>query len=152
MAGAYYAEPLTRAESEGRIGRAPHDPAAEVHAAFDLGIGDATAVWLAQFIGREIRLIDYIENSGVALDWYARALRERPYLYAPLILPHDAKVLEWGSGRTRVEQMTAAGLQPVLVPLAGKLDGICDIRGKVVVGVLSGANVDAELFAKLIAA
>jgi threonine dehydratase len=35
--------------------------------------------------------------------------------------------------------------------LAGKLDAFCDMRGKVVVGILSGANVDAEVFAKLIA-
>jgi threonine dehydratase len=48
-----------------------------------------------------------------------------------------------------VEPGGAIGLAALL---AGKLDGVCDIRGKVVVGVLSGANVDAELFSKLIAA
>jgi len=47
-----------------------------------------------------------------------------------------------------VEPGGAIGLAALL---AGKLDGFCDIRGKVVVGILSGGNVDAELFAKLIA-
>ena len=67
--GSYYALQLNQAESDGRISSVPHDPGLEVHAAFDLGIGDSTVIWLAQFAGREIRLIDYIENSGVALDW-----------------------------------------------------------------------------------
>jgi len=46
-----------------------------------------------------------------------------------------------------VEPGGAIGLAALL---AGKLDGFCDIRGKVVVSILSGANVDAELFARLI--
>jgi len=92
--GAYYARVLTDAETEKRIGNVPHDPGIEVHAAWDLGIGDSTVIWLAQFVGREVRLIDYIENNGVALDWYARELRNKPYTYAPLILPHDAQARE----------------------------------------------------------
>jgi hypothetical protein len=128
VAGAYYAQALTAAEGQGRVGRAPHDPAAEVHAAFDLGIADSTAIWLAQFVGREIRLIDYIENSGVALDWYARALRERPYLYAPLILPHDAMARELGSGLSRVEMLQGLGFPVRIAPRIGVADGIEAVR------------------------
>jgi hypothetical protein len=128
VAGAYYAAALTAAEGEGRIGRVAHDPAAEVHAAFDLGIADSTAIWLAQFVGREIRLIDYIENSGVALDWYARALRERPYLYAPLILPHDAMARELGSGLSRVEMLQGLGFSVRIAPRIGVADGIEAVR------------------------
>jgi hypothetical protein len=128
IAGAYYAAALTAAEGEGRIGRVAHDPAAEVHAAFDLGIADATAIWLAQFTGREIRLIDYIENSGVSLDWYARALRQRPYLYAPLILPHDAMARELGSGQSRVEMLQRMGFSVRIAPRIGVADGIEAVR------------------------
>ena len=128
IAGAYYAAALTIAEGEGRIGRVAHDPSAQVHAAFDLGIADATAIWLAQFVGREIRLIDYIENSGVRLDWYARALRERPYLYAPLILPHDALARELGSGQSRVEMLQGMGFSVRVAPRIGVADGIEAVR------------------------
>jgi hypothetical protein len=128
IAGAYYAAVLTAADGGGRIGRVAHDPAAEVHAAFDLGIADSTAIWLAQFVGREIRLIDYIENSGVALDWYARALRERPYLYAPLILPHDALARELGSGLSRVEMLQTLGFSVRIAPRIGVADGIEAVR------------------------
>jgi hypothetical protein len=128
VAGAYYASALSTAEADGRIGRVAHDPAAEVHAAFDLGIADSTAIWMAQFVGKEIRLIDYIENNGVALDWYARALRERPYLYAPLILPHDALARELGAGKSRVEMLQAMGFSVRIAPRVGVADGIETVR------------------------
>jgi len=73
-------------------------------------------------------LIDYIENSGVALDWYARALRERPYLYAPLILPHDAKARELGTGKSRLELLEAMGFAVRLAPRLSPLDGIEAVR------------------------
>lgn len=128
--GAYYARLLTEAESgtPRRITNVPHDPGLEVHAAWDLGIGDSTAIWLAQFVGREIRLIDYLENNGVALDWYARALRERPYTYAPLILPHDAQARELGTGKSRVEMLESLGFQARIAPRLGVEDGIETVR------------------------
>lgn len=126
--GAYYAKLLAQAEVDGRIGRAPHDPGLEVHAAFDLGIADSTAIWLAQFAGREIRLIDYIENNGVALDWYAKALKERPYTYAPLILPHDAMARELGTGKSRVEMLEGLGFRTRIAPRLSPEDGIEVVR------------------------
>jgi phage terminase large subunit len=126
--GAYYAKLLTKAEEEKRIGRVPFDPGAEVHAAFDLGIADSTAIWLAQFVGREIRLIDYIEHNGVALDWYAKTLRERPYTYAPLILPHDAMARELGTGKSRVEMLQGLGFATRVVPQISVADGIETVR------------------------
>ena len=128
--GAYYARLLLEAEQGPvkRIGRVPHDPALEVHAAFDLGIADSTAIWLAQFMGREIRLIDYIENDGVALDWYARALRDRPYLYAPLILPHDAQARELGTGKSRIEMLESMGFRTTIAPRLSVEDGIEAVR------------------------
>ena len=128
--GAYYAKLLTEAETGNprRITNVPHDPAAEVHAAWDLGIGDSTAIWLAQFVGREIRLIDYIENNGVALDWYARELRNRPFTYAPLILPHDAVARELGTGKSRQEMLESLGFRTRIAPKLSVEDGIETVR------------------------
>lgn len=145
IAGAYYAAALTAAEGEGRIARVVHDPALEVHAAFDLGIADSTAIWLAQFVGREIRLIDYIENSGVALDWYARALRERPYLYAPLILPHDAMARELGTGLSRVEILQGLGFSVRIAPRIGVADGIEAVRRLLPRAWIDGGRCEAGL-------
>lgn len=126
--GSYYARLLTQSEVDGRIGSVPHDPGLEVHAAWDLGIADSTCIWLAQFVGREVRLIDYIENNGVALDWYARALREKPYTYAPLILPHDAQARELGTGKSRVEMLEGLGFKSRLAPRLSVEDGIEAVR------------------------
>lgn len=128
--GAYYAQQLTDAETgtPRRITSVPHDPGIEVHAAWDLGIGDSTVIWCAQFVGREIRLIDYIENNGVALDWYARELRNKPYTYAPLILPHDAQARELGTGKSRVEMLEGLGFRTRIAPKLGVEDGIEAVR------------------------
>lgn len=128
--GAYYARLLTEAETgtPRRIGNVPADTGLEVHAAFDLGIGDSTAIWLAQFVGREVRLIDYIENNGVALDWYARELRNRPHTYAPLILPHDAVARELGTGKSRQEMLESLGFRTRIAPKLSVEDGIEAVR------------------------
>jgi hypothetical protein len=126
--GAYYGALLRAAEQEGRVGSVAVDPLVPVQAAFDLGIGDATAIWLAQFVGREIRLVDYIENSGVGLDWYGRALRERGHAYAPLILPHDARARELGTGKSRVEMLAAMGFATRVLAASGVEDGIETVR------------------------
>jgi phage terminase large subunit len=128
--GAYYARLLSEAETgePNRVCRVPVDPILPVHAAFDLGIGDATAIWLAQFTGREIRLVDYIENSGVALDWYGKQLKERGHTYEPLILPHDAQARELGTGKSRAEMLEAMGFRCRVLPALPVDDGIEAVR------------------------
>jgi len=126
--GAYYARLINEAETQGRICRVPVDPILPVYAAFDLGIGDATAIWLAQFVGREIRLVDYIENTGVALDWYGKALKGLGHTYEPLILPHDAQARELGTGKSRVEMIEAMGFKTRVLPALPVEDGIETVR------------------------
>lgn len=126
--GAYYAHLLQQAEEEGRLGNVPYDPALQVHAAWDLGIGDSTAIWLAQFVGREIRLVDYIENNGVPLSWYGQELNRRNWMYADLILPHDAMARELGTGKTRAEMLEAMGFRVRIAPRVGVEDGIETVR------------------------
>ena len=75
--GAFYAKEMKEATEDGRITRVPYDRAASVITAWDLGIGDSTAIWFAQFVGQEIRIIDYYENSGVGLDHYAKVLFDK---------------------------------------------------------------------------
>jgi phage terminase large subunit len=111
--GSYYGKLMDEAERDGRITSVPHDPALKVWTSFDLGIDDATAIWCCQITrGGEWRLIDYIEDSGAALDHYARLLKERPYTYERHLLPHDAEVRELGSGRSRTETLHGLGVRP----------------------------------------
>ena len=126
--GSYYGKPLAQAEAEARIAAVPWEPRLPVHTAWDLGIGDSTAIWFCQQAGREVRLIDYYEASGVGLDHYAKLLREKPYVHGDHILPHDAEVRELGSGRSRVETLRSLGIEPRVLPSARIEDGIDAVR------------------------
>ena len=75
VVGAYYGKLLARAADEGRITGVPYDPAAPVFTAWDLGMDDSTAIWVAQCVGREIHLIDYYEANGQPLAHYADWVR-----------------------------------------------------------------------------
>lgn len=122
--GAYYGQEMMRADDERRICSVPHDPSLPVYTAWDLGIGDKTAIWFFQIAANEIRYIDYYASSGVGLDHYVEKCRARPYRYECDWVPHDAKVRELGTGRTRVETLQALGRKPRLVPDHKVLDGI----------------------------
>jgi phage terminase large subunit len=88
-AGAYFAKALTQARSERRIGTVAADPIMRVRTFWDLGISDSMAIWVAQFVGREIRVIDYIEGQGQPLSYYVQELRTKGYGSALAVLPHD---------------------------------------------------------------
>jgi phage terminase large subunit len=126
--GAYYGREMREATEQGRVGVAPHEPALPVHTAWDLGIGDSTAIWFAQFVGKEVRLIDFYEAHGQALPHYAKVLQGKPYVYGDHWLPHDARVRELGTGKTRVETLANLGIKGTIAPNLDIEDGINAVR------------------------
>ena len=127
--GSYYTEEMRRARNEKRIGVVAYERAKPVVTAWDLGVGDSTAIWFVQFIGTEIRLIDYFEGSGVGLDYYVKVLQDKGYVYDKHILPHDVQVRELGTGKSRIETLNSLGI--LNVDVAPKLmidDGIQAVR------------------------
>jgi phage terminase large subunit len=127
--GAYYAKELERARQEERIRSVPWEPMVEVETAWDLGIDDATAIVFLQRVGAEIRIIDYLEARGESIAFYAKALRERPYVYRRHWLPHDAEARELGSGVSVVEQLQRLQIRPTrIVPQIGVESGIQAVR------------------------
>ena len=127
--GAYYGRLMQAAEADKRITGVPYEPTAPVYTAWDLGIRDSTAIWFAQVVGREIRIIDYYEASGVDLGHYVRELRSRPYLYADHIVPHDAQAKELGTGKSRLEVLESLGLKNITVAAMHRVeDGINAVR------------------------
>lgn len=91
--GAYYASSLSVAKTQGRIGNVAGDPLMTIRAYWDIGgtgaKADATAIWICQFIGREIRVLDYYEAQGQPLATHLTWLRDEGYSKALCILPHD---------------------------------------------------------------
>lgn len=128
LVGAYYSVEMMRAQQDGRIDRVPWEPLKPVITAWDLGVRDATSIWFAQKVGREVRLIDYYHATGVGLDHYAKVLREKPYAYSEHLVPHDARVKELGPGKTRVEQALEQGIRMTVMPNIPLADGIQSVR------------------------
>lgn len=128
--GSYYGKLMSDCEDEGRICIVPHEPTLRVWTSWDLGIDDSTAIWFVQ-INRagQWRMIDYIEGSGEALEYYVRMMQQRPYLYERHLLPHDAEVRELGSGRSRTETLHNLGVRPTrIVRQHNVADGIQAVR------------------------
>jgi phage terminase large subunit len=125
IVGAYYGKLMTQAEADKRITGVPYEPTASVWTAWDLGIRDATAIWWAQTVGKEIRIIDYYEASGADLAHYVDQLRARKYAYAGHIVPHDAQAKELGTGKSRLEVLSSLGMNNITVaPMHRVEDGI----------------------------
>lgn len=126
--GAYYGKEMAQADADKRITRVPWEPHIPVTTAWDLGIDDATAIWFVQQVNREVRVIDYYENSGEGLSHYAAQLKSKPYVYGEHLLPHDAEVKELGTGRSRVEVLYSLGIRASVVPLQRVEDGVNAVR------------------------
>jgi hypothetical protein len=122
--GAFYAREMLALRSDGRIREFEPVPNKPVHRAWDIGVRDDTSIWWFQVIAGRPYIIDCYTASGAGVDHYAEVVHGKPYTPGFDFVPHDAKVKEWGTGRTRVETMQALRLDPQLVPNVSKLDGI----------------------------
>lgn len=123
LEGAYYAKALTVAQLEGRIGFAARDPLLKVHAFWDIGgtssRADATAIWIAQFVGAEVRLLDYYEAVGQPFEAHVNWLRARGYEAAICVLPHDGASHEKVFAVTPQAYLGKAGFLTEVVPNQG---------------------------------
>jgi len=123
--GAIFAREMQQAEKDGRICRVPYDATKPVHAVFDLGWSDSTAIWFLQFVGMETRLIRYIEDSQKTISYYLATMQTYGYVYDKIWLPHDAenKTLA-AAGRSIDDIVRAAGYKTEIMPRVPILDSI----------------------------
>ncbi len=123
IAGAYYATLLQQAEKEGRVSRVAKDPLMQVQAFWDIGgtgrLSDATAIWIAQFVGREIRVLDYYEAQGQPLAVHVDWLRSKGYGAAKCILPHDGATNDKVHSTNFEGALRQAGFPVQVVPNQG---------------------------------
>lgn len=127
--GSYYAEQLMLADKEGRITGVPYDMNTQVHTAWDLGMDDSMTIWFFQVVGREYHFIDYYESSGEGIQYYIKLMKEKPYIYGQHFAPHDIKVRELGTGKSRWEVAKSLGIEFEIAPKLDILDGIAATRG-----------------------
>lgn len=125
--GAYYAG-IIQTLANNRFQEFPEDSLCKTYTAWDLGVGDSTAIWVCQVAGQERRLVNYYENHGVGLDNYVRWIKENGYTQAEHILPHDVEVRELGTGKSRKEALQDLGLNIQVCPRISVDDGIQAVR------------------------
>ena len=126
--GSYYGTILNDLEDKKHMQEIPLEEISRTFTAWDLGMGDSTSIWVAQLVGTEVRLIDYYENHGVGLDHYVKWIKDNDYSKAEHILPHDVRVRELGTGKSRLEMLEEAGLEIKIAPRMGLDDGIQAVR------------------------
>jgi phage terminase large subunit len=126
--GSYYGQILNELEEKKHMQEIPREELSRTFTAWDLGMGDSTSIWVAQLVGTEVRLIDYYENHGVGLDHYVKWIKDNDYLKSEHILPHDVRVRELGTGKSRLEMLEESGLEVKIAPRMGLDDGIQAVR------------------------
>jgi phage terminase large subunit len=119
LEGAYFARELAAARAGGRIGNVTRDPLLPVRAVFDLGgagaHADAMAIWICQWLGREIRILDYLEGAGQVLSFYVSELRRRGWGNALCILPHDGMNANAITGKRYEDHLREAGFDVTVI-------------------------------------
>jgi len=126
--GAIYGDQIRDAREANRIRSVPVQPETPLHTAWDLGVGDATAIWLWQRIGSEIHCVGYVEDSGEGLPYYIGRLKEfatqHRCTFGEHYAPPDIAVREFSSGMSRIETARQHGISFHALPQSGLEDGI----------------------------
>lgn len=120
LSGAYFAKHIAEARQQGRIGKVARDPLMQLYAVWDIGVRDATAIWIVQWVGREIRVLDYYEAVGQPLASHLNWLRENGYGGAECILPHDGVEHDKITAIRFEDHIRSAGFKVRTVPNQGK--------------------------------
>ena len=129
ITGSYYGKIIEELEKANRITDVPYDENLKTETWWDLGLKDSTAIWFVQRLQSQLRIIDYYENSGEGLDFYADVLDSKPYKYDRHIAPHDIKVRELGAyGKSRLETALELGISFDIAPKLSIEDGIEMVR------------------------
>lgn len=131
--GAYFTVEMAMLRLQNRICRVPYQDGFLVRTFWDLGMDDSTSIWFHQQVGREHRLIYYLEDSGRKLSHYVKEMDKLGYNYGEHYLPHDVSVRELGTGLKRSDVLEDLGCKPVMtVPRARNqaevLEGIDAVR------------------------
>jgi phage terminase large subunit len=122
--GAYYAKCIAEAKSKGRIGNVAADPLMTYRAFVDIGgtgaRADAVSIWVAQFVAREIRVLNYYEAVGQPLATHVAWLRANGYGNALIVLPHDGTTQDKVYDVSYESALRQAGFEVVVIPNQGK--------------------------------
>lgn len=121
--GAYFAKSLIEAKTAGRIAHVARDPLMSLRAYWDIGgtgaRADACAIWVVQFVGTEVRVLDYYEAVGQPLAAHVEWLRGKGYAKAQCVLPHDGAAHDKVFSVSYESALRDAGFEVKVIPNLG---------------------------------
>ncbi len=118
--GAYFADSLSIARADNRITQLSRDPVLQIRAYWDIGVRDATSIWVAQFEGEKIKLLDYYEAVGQPLGVHLEWLRSKGYGAALCVLPHDGARADAVTAVRFEDHIRAGGFEVETIENQGK--------------------------------
>lgn len=124
--GAYYAKELIKAKQDGRIGPVAADPVLTLRAYVDIGgtgkNADSFALWVVQFVGLQIRVLDYYEAQGQPMAAHVNWLRGKGYTpdRLQIWLPHDGNTGDKVFSVTPASALQEAGYAVTVIPNQGR--------------------------------
>lgn len=131
MEGAYYATLLSEAKSKGRIGKFAADPLLPIRAFCDIGgagaNADAFVIWIVQWVGDRILVLDHYEAVGQVLAYHCNWLRKNGYGDAMIYLPHDGVATNNVTGKRYEDHFREAGFK-VEPPIKNQGKGAATMR------------------------
>ena len=122
--GSYYSKYLQQARAEHRICKIPYDPNLLVHVSLDLGYNDFTAVFFFQVYGKEVRLINYMEDQFLSMAEWCNLIKKLPYTYGEYLAPHDAKSHSQATGFSSFDVAFELGITLTVLGKIPILEGI----------------------------
>lgn len=127
--GSYYGTAMNKLDEGNKISEeVMYEPLLPVHTAWDLGVSDSTAIWFYQVSMNQVRIIDFYETSGEGIPHYIKELAKKDYVYGKHFAPHDIRVRELGTGKSRLETAEKLGLKFEVVKQIPVADGIEAVR------------------------
>lgn len=126
ISGAYYAKALTEARADCRIGRVAADPLLPIKLFADIGgtgaRADAFTLWAVQFVGREVRVLNYYEAVGQPLGAHLEWMRGNGYSKdrSQIYLPHDGATHDKVFSVSYESALRAAEYDVTVIPNQGR--------------------------------
>lgn len=113
--GAIWGRELADLDRSGRITNVPIEPKLPIHTVWDIGKGENMAIWVFQVLGNQVRILDFLSGFGAGIEQHVEELERRGYKGGYDYVPHDAKIPDLGSGKTRVETLVALKRKPRVI-------------------------------------
>lgn len=123
---------------------------------WDIGFSDFGCIWLLQFVGRDILVLDYISGEGEEASFYANVTKKWEDKHDIVIrrhyLPHDADTRERSSGKSYKDALIVAGLRAKEITVVPRTPdiwlGINELRSLLTRFFIHSTNCSQKFFKK----